>query len=88
MRRFSAPKQVSGAENSSAMFFPSGRRFGHQNSNASTPMSSGGVCLPKLETAGLTVLNTEVRPETISELIGMLTSGLAMKQMKTYCGAS
>ena len=51
-------------------------------------MSSGGTCLPKLETAGLTVLNTEVRPETISELIGMLTSGLAMKQMKTYCGAS
>lgn len=37
---------------------------------------------------GIDGIEYRSQAETISELIGMLTSGLAMKQMKTYCGAS
>ena len=40
--------------------------FGHQNSNSSIPISSGGVCFPKLETASFTVLNTDKIPVILS----------------------
>src|SRR5690606_10507680 len=47
-----------------ARFCPFGRRCGHQNSNASMPISSGGVCFPKLDTALLIRLKAVRTPVT------------------------
>src|SRR5689334_12945806 len=48
-----------------ARFCPSGRRLGVQNSNASIPMPSGGVCTPVLETALFSAWNNDNTPVSL-----------------------
>src|SRR5688572_1948562 len=47
------------------MFSPSGLRLGVQNSKASTPMSSGGVCTPVLDTALLPAWKSDNKPVSL-----------------------
>jgi hypothetical protein len=57
-----------------AKLCPAGLRWGIQNSNDSTPISSVLSCLPIFDTALLVILKTDKIPLTLFEVTGSCTS--------------